>query len=108
MRSWIKQYIANCQACKRALALRDKKPRFLHLLPIPDRLWQHVTHDFKSFPIDKHSYNMIYVVVDRLSKQSVYIPCYKNATARDMAQMYITYIYRWRGIPESMVSDRGP
>ena len=22
--------------------------------------------------------------------------------------MYITYIYRWRGIPESMVSDRGP
>ena len=108
MRSWIEQYIANCQVCKRALAPRDKKPRFLHPLPIPDRPWQHITHDFKSFPTDKHGYDMIYVVVDRLSKQSVCIPCYKNATARDMAQMYITYIYRWRGIPESMVSDRGP
>ena len=85
MRSWIEQYIANCQVCKRALAPRDKKPGFLHPLPIPDRPWQHITHDFKSFPTDKHGYDMIYVVVDRLSKQSVYIPCYKNVIAKDIA-----------------------
>ena len=108
MRSWVEQFVANCQACRRALPTREKKHGFLHPLPIPDRPWQHVTHDFKSFPKDKHGYDMVYVVIDRLSKQSVCIPCNKNATAKDMARMYITYIYRWRGLPESMVSDRGP
>jgi transposase InsO family protein len=108
MRAWVEQFVANCQACKRALPPRDKKHGFLHPLPIPDRPWQHVTHDFKSFPKDKHGYDMVYVVIDRLSKQSVCIPCTKNTTAKDMARMYITYIYRWRGLPESMVSDRGP
>jgi transposase InsO family protein len=104
----VEQFVENCRACRRATVPRDKKPGFLHPLLVPDRPWQHVTHDFKSFPKDKHGYDMIYVVVDRLSKQSVCIPCHKNVTARDMARMYITHIYRWRGVPESMVSDRGP
>lgn len=51
---------------------------------------------------------MVYVVINRLSKQSIYIPYKKNVTAKDMARMYVTHIYRWRGLPESMVSDRGP
>jgi hypothetical protein len=50
--------------------------------------------DFKSFPKDKHSYNAIYVVIDRLSKQSISIPYYKTITAKDIAQLYIIYIYR--------------
>jgi hypothetical protein len=51
---------------------------------------------------------MIYVVIDRLSKQLVCTLCHKNVTARDITRMYIIYIYRWRGVPELMVFDRGP
>ena len=94
MRAWVEQFVANCRACKRALPPHEKKHGFLHPLPIPDRPWQHVTHDFKSFPKDRHGYDMVYVVIDRLSKQSICIPCKKNAIARDMARIYITYIYR--------------
>jgi hypothetical protein len=41
--------------------------------------------DFKSFPKDKHGYNTIYIVIDRLSKQSISIPYYKTTIAKDMA-----------------------
>jgi hypothetical protein len=36
------------------------------------------------------------------------IPCFKTATAKDIAQLYITNIYRHHGVPDSIVSDRGP
>jgi hypothetical protein len=45
--------------------------------------------DFKSFPKDKQNYDLLWVVINRLSKQAVSIPCFKTATAYDMAKMYI-------------------
>jgi hypothetical protein len=57
---------------------------------------------------DIHSFDNVFVVVDRLSKQAISIPCYKEVTVEDMARMYITHIYRYYGPPESIVSDRGP
>jgi hypothetical protein len=44
-----------------------------------------VAIDFKSFPKDKYGYNIAYIVIDRLSKQSISIPYYKTATAKDIA-----------------------
>jgi hypothetical protein len=64
--------------------------------------------DFKSFPKDAHGYDMVFVVIDRLSKQAISIPCFKTVTAKEMARLYVHYIYRIRGAPESIVSDRGP
>jgi transposase InsO family protein len=104
----VAQYVRNCHACKRSHVPRDRTPGLLHPLPVPDRPWQHITMDFKSFPKDKHGYDTAYVVIDRLSKQSISIPCYKTTTAKDMAQLYVSYVYRHRGAPQTVVSDRGP
>jgi transposase InsO family protein len=108
MRNIIDQYIANCHKCSRAMNPRDRKPGYLHPLPVPEHPWQHITMDFKSFPKDTHGHDAAFVVVDRLSKQAVSIPCFKTTTAKDMAMLYINHIYRWRGVPDSIVSDRGP
>lgn len=64
--------------------------------------------DFNSFPKDKHGFDSVYVVIDRLSKQSISVPCYKTITAEQMAHLYITHVYRYYGPPVSIVSDRGP
>ena len=64
--------------------------------------------DFKSFPKDKTGYDSILVFVDRLGKRPISIPCYKTATAHDLAKMFIYHVYRYYGPPESIVSDRGP
>jgi predicted aspartyl protease len=104
----VAQYVRNCYACKRSHVPRDRTPGLLHPLPVPDRPWQHIAMDFKSFPTAKSGHDSAFVVIDRLSKQSTSIPCFKTTTARDMAQLYITHVYRYRGAPQTIVSDRGP
>jgi predicted aspartyl protease len=104
----VERFIRNCHACRRANAPRDRTPGLLNPLPIPQRPWQHITMDFQSFPPDTHGYDTVFVVIDRLSKQAFSIPCFKTTTAKDMARLYIQNIYRIRGAPESIVSDRGP
>jgi hypothetical protein len=66
-----------------------------------------VTIDFKLIPKDKASYNMIYVVVDQLSKQAILVPCYKTVTAEDIARLYINRIYWYFGPPELIISNWG-
>ena len=108
MTEWVEQYIRNCHACRRAHVSRDRTPGLLQPLPVPDRPWQHISMDFKSFPKDKRGYDTILVVIDRLSKQSFSLPCYKTTTAREMARLYIEHVYRTKSVPDSIVSDRGP
>ncbi|KAG1047972.1 hypothetical protein G6F43_009608 [Rhizopus delemar] len=51
--------------------------------------------------------NTICVVVDRLTKMAHFIPCKDNITSKDLAFMFIKHIFRLRGLPKDIVSDRG-
>jgi hypothetical protein len=42
--------------------------------------------DFKFMSINKHSFNIVFVVVNRLSKQAISKPCYKTVTAEDIVR----------------------
>ena len=50
----------------------------------------------------------ILVVVDRLTKMRHFIPTTIEASAETVADLYINCIYRLHGIPDTIVSDRGP
>ena len=63
--------------------------------------------DFRSFPKDKHGYDEVFVIVDRLSKRPISIPCHKTTNAKEMARLFVTHVLRWTGLPDSIVSDRG-
>jgi hypothetical protein len=43
-----------------------------------------------------------------LSKQPLLIPCYKTTNAKDMAELFITYVYHHHRVLDSIVLDRGP
>ena len=107
-RKTVDRYVRNCLKCRRAENPRDRPPGLLNPLPVPDRPWQHISMDFRSFPKDKSGHDAAFVVVDRLSKLPISIPCFKTTSAADMAELFITHVYRHYGAPESIVSDRGP
>ena len=65
----------------------------LYPLLILEHLWQHVTMDFKLMPKDKAGYNNIFVVINHLSKQAVSTHCHKTITAKEIAWLYIVFIY---------------
>jgi hypothetical protein len=51
---------------------------------------------------------MVFVTVDCLSKRAVSMPCYKETTmAKEMARLWIRYIFLWTGLPDSIILDRG-
>jgi hypothetical protein len=104
----VERYIRNYYLCRRASTSRNKTPGLLQPLPIPDRLWQYISMDFVLFNRDKHGYDNILVVINRLLKKSISISCYKTTTAEEMALLFIYYIWRYFGPPDSIVSDRGP
>jgi transposase InsO family protein len=64
--------------------------------------------DFKSFPHDKNGYDVILVVVDRLSKQAFSLPYFKTTNAKGIAELYIQHIYRIKGVLDIIILDRGP
>lgn len=53
-------------------------------------------------------YSIIYVVVDRLSKYSHFIPLSHPYTASKVAMLFMTHIFKLHGLPESIISDRDP
>lgn len=107
MRKDVERYCRNCHLCRTNHAARDKTPGLLHPLPVPDRPWQHICVDYMDMPRDKKGFDKVVVFIDRFSKVSVTLPCKKDVTARDTAELYFTYVYRYYDLPDSIVSDRG-
>ena len=108
MEATCKRYVRNCLACRKAHPRQTRVPGLIHPLPIPNRPMQHLCIDFKEFPKDKAGYDQIMVVIDRLSKQAISIPCHKTIDARGMAELFVQWVYRFGHTPETIISDRGP
>jgi hypothetical protein len=64
--------------------------------------------DFKFFNKDRHGYNTILIVVDRLGKRSFSLLTYKTCTTADLAKLYYAFPWRIFGTPKTITSDRGP
>jgi hypothetical protein len=105
---YIDRYVGNYPKCKRNRSSRLKPAGLLRLLPIFQKPWQHVTINFKSFNKNRHGYNAIFVVINRLGKRIFSLPTHKTCTTANLAELY--YIFPWRifGIPETIILDRGP
>ena len=63
--------------------------------------------DFRSFPKDKHEFDEVCVFVDRLTKRPVSVPCHKDIDAKGTVRLFVNHVFRWTGLPDSVVSDRG-
>ena len=55
----------------------------------------------------RRQHDSIWVIVDRMTKSSHFIPVKSTYRAEDYARLYIYEIVRWHGIPLSIISDRG-
>jgi hypothetical protein len=103
---FINRYYGNCPECRRSRNIRLKPAGLLQLLPILERVWQHITMNFKSFPLDQNDHDAILVVIDRLAKRSFSLPTRKTCTAAELADLYFMHIWRIYETPETITSDR--
>jgi hypothetical protein len=74
----VKQYICNCHTCKKFKAARDKYQKLLNSLSMLERSWIDIILDFVIDLFDSREYNVILMMIDRLSKMHHYIACIIN------------------------------
>ena len=108
MQKQVRKAVRECPVCQVCKAKRTRKRGLLRPLSMPRQKWTSLGIDFLcGIPICGN-YNMIMVVVDRLTKMAHFIPCTTALTAQDCARLLKTHVFKHHGIPGELVSDRDP
>nr|GEU40113.1 retrotransposable element Tf2 [Tanacetum cinerariifolium] len=92
-----------CQKCKPDLAAY---PGLLQPLPIPHNIWTSISMDFIEGLPKSQRKNVIFMVVDGLSKYAHFMTLAHPFTTQQVAQSFLDNVYKLHGMPESIVSDR--
>jgi Integrase core domain len=75
-------------------------------LPIPDNAWVSIGMDFITGLPKSKGFEVILVVVDKLTKYGHFISLTHSFTASTVAQVFMDNIYKLYGLPTSIISDR--
>ncbi|MCO5605312.1 hypothetical protein L7F22_059494 [Adiantum nelumboides] len=109
MKGDIQDYVSKCVVCQKTKYDRGKQPGLLQPLPIPDSPWESISMDFIfGLPKSIHGNTGIWTIVNRFSKQAHFIPVKKTIKEHQMATLFISQVFKYHGLPTSIVSDRDP
>src|SRR5260370_31207224 len=103
----VKQYIRSCTVCACSKAHRHKPYGFLTQLPIPPRPWESISMDFIEELPASEGHMAILVIVDCLTKQSLFIPTHDSIDSLELAQLFLTHVFSKHGMPSHITSDWG-
>lgn len=102
----IARMVAQCDVCQRQKYSTLAPSGLLQPLELPNKVWSEVTMDFIGGLPKSEGFSVIFVVVDRLSKYTHFVPLKHPYTALTVAGVFLREVVRLHGIPESIVSDR--
>ncbi|KAI2659133.1 Transposon Tf2-9 polyprotein [Labeo rohita] len=108
MRHDTTNYVKNCVTCCTTKTPRQLPAGLLQPLPVPKRPWSHIAVDFVTDLPPSQGHTTVLSVVDRFSKGCRFIPLPKLPTAMETAEALCNAVFRYYGLPEDIVSDRGP
>jgi len=75
---------------------------------IPEKPWMHISADFITKLPLAQGYDLILVIVDRLTKIVHFIPTTEKTLAEGLARLFRNNMWKLHGLPESIISDRRP
>jgi len=107
LRTFIRDYCKSCTTCGRSKGPQHKPFGTLKQLPVPERPWNSISMDFVEQLPNSGGNSAILVVVDRLSKQGIFIPTTDDITAPELAQLFLIHVFSKHGVPSHVTSDRG-
>jgi hypothetical protein len=112
MRQQVERYIKKCIHCQKNKHATHAKYGEAQTMELPTSPWEDIAMDFitdlpeSADKVTGYKYNGILNVVDRFTKGAEFIPFRKDFTAEQLAEIFKDRVYRYRGIPKSIISDR--
>jgi len=107
IRKDVDRFVRNWHVCRQTKSIQQAPYGFLKPLSVPDRPWQHISVDFVTGLPQSKAYDAICVVVDCLTKQRHLIP-YTTTITAELGTLFCDRVFHYHGLPETIVSDRGP
>ena len=105
--TFVKDYVSSCTSCGRAKVPSHRPYGLLKQLPIPAHPWHSISMDFIEQLPSSDGFTSILVVVDRLSKQGIFIPTYDTITSPELAKLFVAHVFSKHGVPTHVASNRG-
>src|SRR5882724_1130973 len=104
---YAKNYCKSCTTCSHAKPVHHKPYILLKQLLIPEKPWNSISMDFIEKLPPYSSYTSILVIVDHLSKQSLFILTHDTITSPQLALLFILHIFSKHGVPSHVTSNCG-
>jgi len=104
----VKQYVEECNAYQQNKNRIEQLASKLMPNSILEKPWIHILADFITKLPLAQGYNLILVVVDRLTKMVHFVPTTEKTSAEGLARLFRDNVWKLYSLPESIISDRGP
>jgi transposase InsO family protein len=108
LRHSVEEFIRSCDTCARAKVPRHRPYGLLQPLSAPTTPWSCISMDFVTDLPVVQGFDAILVVVDRFTKMAHFLPCTKTISSEGTADLVMKDVFRLHGLPDNIVSDRGP
>ncbi|GJY57594.1 putative reverse transcriptase domain-containing protein [Tanacetum coccineum] len=90
MKADIATYVSKCLTCAKVKAEHQRPSGLLVQLEIPQWKWDNITMDFiTKLPKSSQGYDTIWVIVDRLTKSTIFVPIRETDPMEKLARMYL-------------------
>ena len=104
--TFVADYCRSCTTYSRNKAKHHKPYGLLCQLPVPSCLWNSISMDFiEHLPVSE-GFTAILVVLDRFTKQSIFIPTHDTITSAQLAELFVIHVFSKHGVPSHVTSDR--
>lgn len=102
----VRHFVRHCVTCQASKYDNAAYPGLLKPLPIAEEVWIDVSMDF-IFGLPKSGgKEVIFIVVDRLSKYAHFMALSHPCTVITVAQCYLDNVFKHHGWPRTIMSDR--
>ncbi|GJV37769.1 putative reverse transcriptase domain-containing protein [Tanacetum coccineum] len=109
MKANIATYVSKCLTCAKVKAEHQRPSGLLVQPKIPEWKWDNITMDFFiKLPKTSQGYDTIWVIVDRLTKSTIFTPMRETDLMDKVARIYLKEVVTRHGIPVSIICDRDP
>ncbi|GKD45112.1 putative reverse transcriptase domain-containing protein [Tanacetum coccineum] len=103
----IATYVSKCLRYAKVKVEHHKLSGLLQQPEIPEWKWEKITMDFVTgLARTLSGYDSIWVIVDRLTKSTHFLPMKKTDSMEKLTQLYLKEIVCRHGVPVSIISDR--
>ena len=103
----IQKFHKSCVTCMWPKPQHHRLYGSLQQLPIPECLWNSISMDFIEKLPSSSSFDTILVIVDRLSKQAIFIPTHDTIISAELARLFVTHVFSKYRVLSHVTSNCG-